>query len=118
LPGSKRMINIRAFIRKDGCLGGLTAEGHALKASPGYSPVCAGVTTLLRTGGELLEAEEDIKAEISAPSEGTLRVLIGRVPGQKLERVRAITDFLLYGLQQLCQDAPEEIEVSIEEREE
>ncbi len=109
------MIRVRASVQGNGCLRTLEATGHASRVSSGFSPVCAAVTAILRTGGELLGAEKELKVRVSAPEEGSFTVQVGEVPADRVDRIQGITDFLLFGIQRLAEDAPGEVSFIIKE---
>lgn len=103
------MIRVRASLAGNGCLQALEATGHAFRVASGYSPVCAAVTAFLRTAGELLGAEKELEVRVSAPEEGSFALRVGEVPSHRVCRIQGITDFLLFGIQRLAEDAPEEV---------
>lgn len=103
------MIRVRASLAGNGCLQALEATGHAFRVASGYSPVCAAVTAFLRTAGELLGAEKEVEVRVSAPEEGSFAMRVGEVPSHRVCRIQGITDFLLFGIQRLAEDAPEEV---------
>lgn len=103
------MIRVRASLAGNGCLQALEATGHAFRVASGYSPVCAAVTAFLRTAGELLGAEKELEVRVSAPEEGSFAMRVGEVPSHRVCRIQGITDFLLFGIQRLAEDAPEEV---------
>jgi len=103
------VIRVRASLAGNGCLQALEATGHAFRVASGYSPVCAAVTAFLRTAGELLGAEKEVEVRVSAPEEGSFAMRVGEVPSHRVCRIQGITDFLLFGIQRLAEDAPEEV---------
>ena len=103
------MIRVRASLEGNGCLQTLEATGHAFRVASGYSPVCAAVTAFLRTAGEILGAEKELEVRVSAPEEGSFALRVGEVPSHKICRIQGITDFLLFGIQRLAEDAPDEV---------
>lgn len=111
------MIRVRASIGGNGCLQTLEAQGHAFRAASGFSPVCAAVTAFLRTAGELLGAEKELEVRVSAPEEGSFALRVGEVPSRQVCRIQGITDFLLFGIQRLAEDAPDEVSFIFKEGE-
>ncbi|MFQ3620066.1 MAG: ribosomal-processing cysteine protease Prp [Spirochaetales bacterium] len=105
------MIQIQASLDRKGCLKTLEAKGHANTLRGGYSPVCAGVTTLLRTGAELFLTEQGIKAEVLAPQEGVMEIRVLSIPEEGIQRSQGLTDFLIFGLQRLALEAPDQVTV-------
>lgn len=82
-----------------------------------FSPVCAAVTAFLRTAGELLGAEKELEVRVSAPVEGSLTIQVGKVPPRKVCRIQGITEFLLFGIERLAEDAPNEVSFILKEGE-
>jgi len=109
------VIQVRASVQGNGCLRTLEATGHASKVASGFSPVCAAATAILRTAGELLGTEKELEVRVSAPEEGRFMVQVGEVPSQKVDRIQGITAFLLFGIQRLAEDAPNEVSFIFEE---
>ncbi len=103
------MIRVRASVQGNGCLRTLEASGHASRVRGGFSPVCAAATAILRTAGELLASEKELHVRVSATETGLFTVQVGEVPNHKRDRIQGITDFLLFGIQRLAEDAPDEV---------
>ena len=107
------MIRISVELYGSGCLRRLEAEGHSFKAGRDFSPACAAVTALLRTGAELFAAEEGVEARISLPEEGRMFFEISGIPAEKIDRMRGVTDFLAYGLLRMARETPGDLEVTV-----
>jgi hypothetical protein len=67
----------------------------------------------LRTAAGLFEAESGTDARISLPAEGSMDITIGKIPVSLRERFRGITDFLVYGLVRISQEAPEDLSIQV-----
>jgi uncharacterized protein YsxB (DUF464 family) len=107
------LICVSLRLGGEGCLRGLTAEGHSFLRGADFSPACAAVSSLLGTAAALFGAESSLSSRISLPSEGKMEMDIGEVPAVLLERCRGITDFLVCGLARVCAQAPEEIKLEV-----
>jgi uncharacterized protein YsxB (DUF464 family) len=107
------LIRVSLVLGPEGCLQQLHAAGHAARAGNDFSPACAAVTVLLRTSAELFDAEDGLETDILLPEEGILDINIGKVPGNKRDRCKGITDFLLFGLLRIARENPTDLLLEI-----
>ncbi len=107
------MIRVSVRLDESGCLRSLEAEGHSFSEGRDFSPPCAAVSALLRTAAEILAAETE--ARVSLPGEGRMVIETGAIPREKTERLRGVTDFLVYGLLRLERENPGDLRVEIVE---
>lgn len=110
------MIKIRIRLDRNGCIALLSARGHAGGALKGSNVICAGATTLIRTIARFLEVEDGIDIRGNAAKPGILNLKIRNYSLDKSERIKGITDFLLFGLKDLEKEYPGEFTISIEKQ--
>lgn len=110
------MIRVQVSLYPDGCLKRFAASGHARAGREGQDIICAAVTALLRTCARLLSGQPDLKVSGNAPEPGEMQLFLHDPPGDRLEWIRGITDFLLSGVQDLKAEFPEKLEIEINGR--
>jgi len=79
----------------------------------GTSLVCGAASFMLRTAGDLFISEKGLGARVNLPEEGLMVVKIDDVPEGLRERMKGMTDFLVYGLIRLSREHPGELDIKL-----
>ena len=105
------------MVSPDGLLRRFEAAGHAGTVRRGENVACAAATTLLRTAARVC-AGRGIATEGGGGERGTMHCIVD-APGAADEGwLRGMTDFLLRGLQDLREEFPKAVVVTMEVTEE
>lgn len=107
------MIRLKISLYPDGCLKRFEACGHARAGEQGQDIVCAAVTALLRTSANLLSRKPDLEVDGNAPEPGMMNIYLHKPKPERIEWIQGVTDFLLFGLQDLKTEYPEKLCVEI-----
>lgn len=113
------MINIHAFVDKQGVLQELEADGHALFAGKGNDIVCSAVSILIQTAVKIFEAKNLLIGDKSALAErGFYRFQLNEMKKNEAEWLGGVSAFLLQGLDNLQSQYPGNVSLYIEVRKE
>lgn len=97
----------------DGLLKGFEADGHAGSIRRGENAACGAATALLRTAARVC-AGRGIGTEGGAGERGTMRCIVKPADAVDAAWLRGTTDFFLRGLQDLREEFPEAVVVTME----
>jgi len=107
------VVRVRVGLDREGCLGSLSAAGHADSGRRGEDLGCAAVSALLRTVARLLYRTEGlvVAGEASEPGRLVLEVM-SRAP-ERAQWLRGVTEVLLSGLLDLREERPGSMEIEV-----
>lgn len=109
---------IRIDIRlHDGLLKALTMSGHASQESGarGNNLVCAAVSGLARSVGEAVATRIGITTDGQVLEDGNLKIQVLTVTEENRGWLDGVTAVLLAGAARMATEAPEDIDVTVEE---
>jgi uncharacterized protein YsxB (DUF464 family) len=101
------LIRINIEIDDQDCLKYIHLSGHAGGGAGGYYIVCAAVTALSRTFGQVIENRIGICSSGNAASEGQFDIRIKDVDTAQREWFRGVSDFFILGIAKLARENPE-----------
>ena len=107
------MIKIKIRINSKGFLEYFKAEGHALLNRNDKDIVCAAVTSILRTLINLLNDESGVTISGKADKPGKLSMIIIKYDNAKVERLIAVSDFVIKGLTDISKEYPDNVKIDI-----
>ena len=112
------MIRVLVGLDGSGCLADLSVTGHAsLAVGPyGANPVCAAATALVRSCSDALSRHRGVVVRGEAPEPGTLRLRVERIAWRERGWVRGVTAVLTCGVERLRDEAPGEMDVTVERK--
>lgn len=110
-------MTVRILVSRDGLLKMFDADGHAGADPRGGNLACASATTLLRTAARLCVAR-GMAVEGGAAARGAMRCVVQVRRDEDAGWLRGATDFLLRGLQDLREEFPGAVFVTVEMTEE
>jgi uncharacterized protein YsxB (DUF464 family) len=100
-------------VSPDGLLKRFEAAGHAGPIRRGENAACAAATTLLRTAARVC-AGRGIETEGGAGQRGEMSCVVKPAGAADAAWLRGATDFLVRGLQDLREEFPEAVVVTME----
>ena len=103
------MIRINIELDDQGCLKNVHLSGHADGNAKGNNIICAAVTALSRTFGQIIESRTGIRSTGNAVSEGQLDDYVENVDAAQREWFRGVSDFFLHGIGRLSSEYPDTI---------
>ncbi len=100
------MINISISCNEYGCISEITASGHSGQKIRGFDVVCAAVSVLLRTAGELVSREPGVEFTADAGEPGNMFLRIESCRAEKFEWLRGVSEFLITGIEGIQKEFP------------
>ncbi len=108
------MIQIEVHTSSEGLITAFSAEGHAVIEGRGDSAVCAAVSSLSRTAAAVLRNLPFTLVQGEAPEPGKIYFSVEYEAGYSPERAFGICETVLTGLQDISNDNPDMVRLTVQ----
>lgn len=104
------MIEVKVERAANGALRKLSSAGHARAER---SAACVALTTLLKSTARALATRPELGMSGTAPHPGVMQIELAAPKAAGAEYACGITELLLAGLQELAEEFPDEVRLSV-----